>query len=73
MVRLMKLHSELSLQLKKEINLQVGELLSGAPYFTDFKPGLAISKVITTEWATYSYKFTMNQLKKTTVVVSYLN
>ena len=49
---------------EKEINLQVGELLSGAPYFTDFKPGLAISKVITTEWATYSYKFTMNQAEE---------
>lgn len=44
----------------KTINLQVGELLSGAPYFTDFKPGLNISKEIGTEWATYSYKFTMN-------------
>jgi hypothetical protein len=49
---------------EKEINLQVGELLTGAPYFTDFKPGLAISKVITTEWATYSYKFTMNQAEE---------
>lgn len=42
----------------KIINLQVGELLSGAPYFTDFKPGLTVHKTITTEWATYSYKFT---------------
>lgn len=44
----------------KTINLQVGELLSGAPYFTDFKPGLTVHKLITTDWATYSYKFTMN-------------
>jgi len=44
----------------KIINLQVGELLSSAPYFTDFKPGLAVHKTITTEWASYSYKFTHN-------------
>jgi len=46
---------------EKTINLQVGELLSASPYFTDFKPGLTIHKTIGTEWATYSYKFTMNQ------------
>ncbi len=45
----------------KTINLQVGEILTVAPWFTDFKPGLSITKDITTEWATYSYKFTMNQ------------
>ncbi|AUD63095.1 hypothetical protein BK010_05640 [Tenericutes bacterium MO-XQ] len=44
---------------EKVINLQVGELLDGPPYFTDFKEGLTIHKTITTEWATYSYKFTM--------------
>lgn len=42
----------------KIINLQVGELLPAAPYFTDFKVGLVVHKTITTEWATYSYKFT---------------
>ena len=46
---------------EKTINLQVGELLSGAPYFTDFKTGLTVHKTITTEWETYSFKFTMNQ------------
>lgn len=46
---------------EKIINLQVGEILDGAPYWNDFKPGLTITKTITTEWATYSYKFTMNQ------------
>ncbi len=46
---------------EKIINLQVGELLSADPYFTDFKPGVVIHKTITTDWATYSYKFTMNQ------------
>jgi len=45
---------------EKTINLQVGELLSGAPYFTDFKPNQVEHRTITTEWATYSYKFTMN-------------
>jgi hypothetical protein len=44
---------------EKTINLQVGELLAGPPYFTDFKPGLTVNKTITTEWATYSFKFTM--------------
>jgi hypothetical protein len=44
---------------EKMINLQVGELLAGPPYFTDFKEGLTVHKTITTEWATYSYKFTM--------------
>jgi len=42
----------------KIINLQVGELLSAAPWFTDFKPGNIVHRTITTEWATYSYKFT---------------
>lgn len=46
---------------EKTINLQVGELLTSAPYFTDFKTGLTVHKTITTEWATYSFKFTMNQ------------
>ncbi len=46
---------------EKTINLQVGELLTGAPYFTDFKTGLTVHKTITTEWETYSFKFTMNQ------------
>lgn len=45
---------------EKTINLQVGELLDGAPYFTDFKKGITVYEVITTEWATHSYKFTMN-------------
>ena len=43
----------------KTINLQVGEILAAAPWFTDFKPNITIHKDITTEWATYSYKFTM--------------
>jgi hypothetical protein len=48
---------------EKEIILQVGELLSAAPYFTDFLPAAdnLIEKVIGTEWATYSFKFTMLQ------------
>lgn len=45
---------------EKKINLQVGELLSSDPYFTDFKPGNSVTRTITTEWADYSYKFTMN-------------
>ncbi|MCD4826341.1 MAG: carbohydrate binding domain-containing protein [Acholeplasmataceae bacterium] len=46
---------------EKIINLQVGEILDGAPYWNDFKTGLTVTKTITTEWATYSYKFTMKQ------------
>ncbi len=42
----------------KTINLQVGELLTVSPWFTDFKPGQTEHRLITTEWATYTYKFT---------------
>ncbi|MFH1693880.1 MAG: carbohydrate binding domain-containing protein [Bacillota bacterium] len=44
----------------KTINLQVGELLANDPWFTDFKPSIVVHHDITTEWADYSYKFTMN-------------
>jgi hypothetical protein len=43
---------------EKDIRLQVGELLPDAPYYNDFIPGQTIIRKITTEWATYSYKFT---------------
>jgi hypothetical protein len=42
----------------KPINLQVGELLSGAPYFTDFKPNQPEIRTIGTEWGSFSYIFT---------------
>jgi hypothetical protein len=42
----------------KPINLQVGELLSGAPYFTDFKPTQPEIRTIGTEWGSFSYIFT---------------
>lgn len=42
----------------KPINLNVGELLSAAPWFTDFKPNQPEIRTITTDWATYSYVFT---------------
>jgi hypothetical protein len=44
---------------EKVINLQVGELLSGAPYFTDFKPSQTEHRTITTVWASYDYSFMM--------------
>lgn len=44
----------------KTVNLQVGEILSGAPYFVDFKTAL-VTRVIGTEWATYEYEFYMSQ------------
>lgn len=42
----------------KPINLNAGELLTSAPWFTDFKPGQPEVRTIGTEWATYSYTFT---------------
>lgn len=42
----------------KPINLNAGELLSSAPWFTDFKPGQPEIRTIGTEWASYSYTFT---------------
>ena len=42
----------------KPINLNAGELLTSAPWFTDFKPGQPETRTIGTEWATYSYTFT---------------
>lgn len=45
---------------EKTINLQVGQLIPNDPYFIDFKPNQTEHVLITTEWATYSYKFTMN-------------
>lgn len=42
----------------KPINLNVGELLSSAPWFVDFKPNQPEIRTITTDWATYSYVFT---------------
>jgi hypothetical protein len=44
----------------KTINLQVGELIDMAPWFVDFKPMQTERRLITTEWTTYSYVFTMN-------------
>ena len=43
----------------KTINLQVGELISYAPWFIDFKPGQTEHRLITTEWQTYTYTFFM--------------
>ncbi|MCF7930529.1 MAG: carbohydrate binding domain-containing protein [Acholeplasmataceae bacterium] len=44
---------------EKIINLQVGELLSASPWFTDFKPSQTEHRTITTEWANYEYSFMM--------------
>ncbi|PKK96649.1 MAG: hypothetical protein CVV58_05290, partial [Tenericutes bacterium HGW-Tenericutes-3] len=54
-----KVSFEAKSSVEKIINLQVGELLSGAPYFTDFKPSQTEHRTITTEWATYEYSFMM--------------
>ncbi|MGA0875918.1 MAG: carbohydrate binding domain-containing protein [Bacilli bacterium] len=42
----------------KPINLNVGELITTAPWFIDFKPGQPEIRTIGTEWASYSYIFT---------------
>ncbi|MBN2604387.1 MAG: DUF5011 domain-containing protein, partial [Bacilli bacterium] len=44
----------------KAINLQAGELLPAPTYFLDFKPGQSEVVTLTTEWAEYSYTFTMD-------------
>ena len=43
----------------RPIKVQVGELLDGPPYFTDFKPGQRHVFDIGTDADTYSFKFTM--------------
>lgn len=48
---------------EKMIALQVGELLSAAPWYNDFLPSAEniLYRTITTDWQTFSYKFTMTQ------------
>jgi uncharacterized repeat protein (TIGR02543 family) len=48
---------------EKEIVLQVGELLQTNPWYNDFLPQgqNLIYQTIKTEWATYSFNFTMTQ------------
>lgn len=41
----------------KTINLQVGELLPAAPWFTDFKPRQVETAALTEDWDSYSYTF----------------
>ncbi len=43
----------------KKVNLQIGELLPAPTYFEDFKPDQDDIITLTTEWADYSYSFTM--------------
>ncbi|MDY0317048.1 MAG: carbohydrate binding domain-containing protein [Candidatus Izemoplasmatales bacterium] len=44
----------------RSINVQVGQLLSGAPWFVDYKPGQPQIFDLSTDWQTFSFKFTMN-------------
>ena len=44
----------------RTINVQVGEILSGAPWFTDFKTGQTEKRDLSTEWQTFTFKVTMN-------------
>ena len=43
----------------RSIHVQVGELLASAPWFTNFKPGQTEIFDLSTEWQTFSFKFTM--------------
>jgi hypothetical protein len=43
----------------KTINVNVGELLTNDPWFVDFKPGQTEQFDLTTEYAEYSFAFTM--------------
>jgi cytochrome c oxidase assembly protein Cox11 len=45
----------------RSIHLQVGEILSAAPWFTNFKPGQEEIRDLSTEWQTFTYKFTMTE------------
>ena len=60
----MKLHLEQKTLDERRINIQVGELLPGAPWFYDFLPGVTIQPTITTDWQEFSFKFTVNPLEK---------
>lgn len=44
----------------KTITIQMGELLDAAPWIVDFMVPDKLKVDITTEWDTYSFKFTMN-------------
>jgi 3-methyladenine DNA glycosylase Tag len=43
----------------RSIHAQVGEILDGPPYFYDFKPGQEVIFDLSTEWQTFTYKFTV--------------
>ncbi len=43
---------------EKVINVNVGELLTAAPYFIDFKEKQTENFTLTTEWQEFSFKFT---------------
>jgi len=44
----------------RSINVQVGQLLSGAPWFVDYKPSQPQVFDLSSDWQTFSFKFTMN-------------
>lgn len=44
----------------KGVHFQAGEILAGAPYFTDFTGGNTEIFLLTTEMVTYQFTFTMN-------------
>ncbi|MBI9009436.1 MAG: carbohydrate binding domain-containing protein [Tenericutes bacterium] len=46
---------------QRPIKVQVGELFAAAPWFKDFMPGQIEIFNLTTDWQTFSFKFTMNE------------
>ena len=49
---------------EKKINIQVGELLTASPYFTDFKTGQTEHRTLTTTMTNYEFVFIHNQDNK---------
>lgn len=45
----------------RSVHVQIGQLLSAAPYFVDYKPGQTEIFDLSTDWQTFTFKFTMNQ------------
>ena len=45
----------------RSIKIDIGQLLSAAPWFVDYKTGQTEIFDLSTDWQTFSFKFTMNQ------------
>jgi len=45
----------------RSVHIQIGEVLSAAPWFVDFKEGQTEIFDLSTDWQTFSFKFTMSE------------